>query len=316
MSLVEYDNGIHITGPDLWLDSRDSQDLCIISHGHIDHLGRHSKIIATKPTALIYEQRMGETEVKVLEYGEKVDVNGAKVSMYPAGHILGSAQVLINADGKKILYSGDFKLRDSVTAEPIEIVSADYLVMEATYGSPKNLFPDKMAVLNDLYDAVCSSLQNGEVPIIIAYSLGKGQEVVKYLGDRNINMSVHSTIFRLIKIYEMFNVSFVNYTELVNLENCKGKVLVVPPYSSGAKDFVAIKNKKVFLLSGWKNHDGVKDMTVDHVFQVSDHADFNELLEYVRKVSPKKVFVTHGEPCFIKYLRQEGFDADFIGGAF
>lgn len=314
MNLIKYDEGISVWDGLIHMDSRIPQNNCVISHGHIDHLGIHEHIIATKPTIEIYEQRMRETEKTELGFSDPYELDGVEIQLVPAGHILGSAQVYLTRNGESVLYSGDFKVRPSLTAEMIEYKKADNLIMEATYGDPKSLFPDRQAVFLELENDIRTCIDAGIVPVVIAYSLGKGQEVVKYLGDRGYDMLVHNTIFDINKIYERNGVDLKGYKKLRSLDDVDEKVIIIPPYSSGTIEFDKLSNKKVFLLSGWKAHRGVRKINVDKIYPISDHADFNELLDYVRAVDPSRVFITHGSETFCEYLKDAGYESHFIGG--
>lgn len=311
--MIEYDNGIHLKGSDLWFDSRDPQDLCFVSHAHMDHMGSHAQIIVSHPTAAFYEQRMRVTDAVTLDYEQAYEIGGMRLTLYPAGHILGSAQLLIERDGDRILYSGDFKMRPNVTAEKIHVPKADVLIMEATYGNPHYLFPDRDVVVHEVKAAIDRALAAGEVPVILAYSLGKGQEIAKLLGDAGYELLLHKTIYDLMKTYRRFGVSFNNCERYKPSALNGKKVVLMPPYVSSSNVMDGIARKKIFLMSGWALGERKMSYHVDHIFPLSDHADFNELVDYVRLVNPKKVYVTHGDQGFVGHLHTMGYDAEYLG---
>ncbi len=311
--MIEYKNGIHIIGTNLWLDSRDSQELCFVSHAHVDHLGSHSNIIVSRPTARFYEHRMRTTHANILEYNQQTSVNEIKIEIFPAGHILGSSQILVVKDNTRIVYTGDFKLKRNETTEKNEIKEADILIMEATYGDPKYLFPDRQVVINQICTEIDKALDQDLIPIIIAYSLGKGQEIAKVLGDRGYSLSLHNTIYDLLKVYEDFGIQFKNYEKFSH--NNKRKVIIMPPYVMNSNVIKNIKPRKTFLLSGWALDTSKIKYQVDISFPMSDHADFNELIEYVRCVNPKEIYVTHGNPKFANYLSEIGYKASYLGNS-
>jgi putative mRNA 3-end processing factor len=305
--MIEINNGIHIEGTQLWLDSQEPRELCCISHGHVDHLGSHEKIIATAPTVDFYESRMHPTHAIKLEYSRPYDLGKVNVTLYPSGHILGAAQILVRHKNARILYSGDINLRPSLTAEPIEIVSADILIMEATYGRPDYLFPDRDLVISQICSSIEAALDDGKVPVVVAYSLGKGQEIAKILHAKGYRLYAHNTIFDLAHIYQRYGHDFSFLYKMSPSSDFKGGVVLVPPYVLNSNSVVNIENKVTFYLSGWEDvpHD------VDHRFVMSDHADFNELLHYVRKVNPKEVYVVQGDEGFVTILRDLGYKAFF-----
>jgi len=310
--MIEYQRGIHIVGTTLWLDSRNPQDISFVSHGHVDHLGSHSMIIASRPTVKFYEHRLQKTKTLALDYHTPCKPDGMEIEIFPAGHILGSAQIRVGYQGQTIIYSGDFRLKQCLTAEPISVKEADILIMEATYGRPHFLFPDRMIVMNQLAELIDKTLAEKQIPVVLAYSLGKGQEAAKFLGDRGYPLIVHKTIYDLLKIYEDFGITFQNYSQFSSIVHSEGKVLIMPPYLVTSAVIKNIKKKRIILLSGWALDKTKVSPAVDEVLPVSDHADFNELLEYVRTVNPQKIYITHGTPDFVGYLKEAGYDASFL----
>jgi putative mRNA 3-end processing factor len=306
--MIDFTNGIHICDTDLWLDSQEPQDLCFVSHAHVDHLGSHSKIISSHPTACLYEQRMHPTQFFCLNYRQTYDLDPLRITLYPAGHILGSAQILIEKDGTRILYGGDIKLSKSITAEPIQVVGADILIMEATYGSPHYLFPDRSLIISSLVREVKGILTSGRLPVIVAYSLGKAQEITKILGDNNFDLVVHNTIYDMNKVYEQFNISFSTYEKFQPDTALDQKVLVIPPYVLTSNSIRHLKNAVTIYMSGWSE----APYPVDMIMPLSDHADFNELIEYVRRVDPREIYVVNGKAGFVDILRQLGYTAQDV----
>jgi putative mRNA 3-end processing factor len=207
---IEYSKGIHIKGLDLWLDAEGKVDFSFISHAHIDHVARHKKILATPQTAKLYESRLGKTETKILLYHQPYRLKGAKIELFPSGHILGSAQILIKKGGVRLVYTGDFKLRPGWTTEKAEIKECDILIMESTFGLPHYVFPSRRETEKQIVDFVNDTLSQEKTPIIFAYTLGKAQEAMKFLGNRGFKLSVHGSICKLASVYEDFGVKFRN----------------------------------------------------------------------------------------------------------
>lgn len=311
--MIEYDNGIHLKETSLWFDARDPKELCAISHAHVDHLGVHDTIIASKPTHMIYEHRMRPAQCIELDYGQMREVDDLQITIYPAGHILGSSQFLVIKDGVRILYTGDFNVRPVATAEAIEIVSADILIMEATYGRRECLFEDRDIVVHDLCTNLRGVLEKKGVPLVVAYSLGKGQEMTKVLTDHGFDVIVHSSIYDLIPIYESFGISFSKVEKLSPGIEVNNKVVIVPPHILESELIKALSPMKTFLVSGWLDAITRYNSHIDKVFQISDHADFNELLGFVKEVNPKETYVVHGQPSFVNSLRDIGYKAEYLG---
>lgn len=315
--MIEYQNGIHIKGTNFWLDAKRRVDFSFISHAHIDHAARHKEILATKETARLYEHRFGKAKINILEYNrpkrflhKSRSKGGVKVELFPSGHILGGAQILMEIGGVRIVYTGDFKLRKCLTAKEAEVKKCDILIMESTFGLPRYIFPDRKEITKRITEFVDQSLSLGEVPIFLAYSLGKAQEIMKILGNRGYKTCVHGTIFDLSKIYEEFGIRFKNY-KLFKAENLEGRVLIVPPWVRGSAMIKNIPKKRMAVLTGWALDSGIKNLFgTDEAFPLSDHADYKELMEYARLAEPKKIYTVHGFPEFPDFLRKEGFDAE------
>ncbi|MCA1850210.1 MAG: MBL fold metallo-hydrolase, partial [Acidobacteria bacterium] len=160
MLRVEYREGLYLPDLDLWLDADGPRERCVISHAHSDHIAEHRAIVSTPETARIFQHRRGGAEVEMLRYGERRDYGRYALTMFPAGHCLGSAQVLVESGGERLVYTGDFKLRPNVAAESAVIVPCDTLVMESTFGDPQYRFPPDVATYARLYAAVDRALSD------------------------------------------------------------------------------------------------------------------------------------------------------------
>ncbi|UCB53431.1 MAG: MBL fold metallo-hydrolase [Candidatus Zixiibacteriota bacterium] len=308
--MIEYKNGIHISGTGLWLDAQRRTDFCFVSHAHADHAVRHTQILATRETARLFEHRYGKANFKLLEYNQSKRLNGIKVELFPSGHILGGAQILIEKAGTKIVYTGDFKLRKSLTAQKAQVRKCDILIMESTFGRPHLKFPPSRQVHDQMEEFAEETLTKGRVPVFLAYSLGKAQEAMKILSNRGFKLSVHGTIYNMARIYEEFGVRFKNY-EHYQAGNLEGKVLIAPPSVRKSHMIENIPRKRMTVLTGWAMDKGTRYFNgVDEAIPLSDHADFPELLEYVRKAQPKKVYTVHGFAELVQSLREKGFDAE------
>jgi Cft2 family RNA processing exonuclease len=307
---IEYSKGIHIKGVDIWLDAERVVDFSFISHAHIDHVAKHKRILATPQTAKLYENRLGKTNTKILLYHQPYRLKGAKIELFPSGHILGSAQILIEKGGVRLVYTGDFKLRRSWTAEKAEIKECDILIMESTFGLPHYIFPSRKEVEKQVYDFVEDAFSHNHTPIIFAYTLGKAQEVMKLLGNKGFKLRVHGSICKLASVYEEFGVKFRNY-EQYNPGNLKDRVLIAPPWAKKTRMIQNIPRKRTALLTGWALDGGRKNWYgVDKLFPLSDHADYSELMEYVKAANPAKIYTVHGFREFVDHLKEAGYDAE------
>jgi DNA ligase-1 len=176
---VRYERGVYLPDQDLWLDPWDAKRLAFVSHAHSDHIAPHQEIILSERTSRLMQARMpGERHEHVLPFSEAANVCGLDVMLLPAGHIFGSAQFFVQTDAGSLLYTGDFKLRAGQSAEPTEWRQADTLIMETTFGLPRYRFPPTAEVVAQIVAFCRDALDEGAVPVLLGYSLGKAQEVL------------------------------------------------------------------------------------------------------------------------------------------
>lgn len=302
----------------LWLDPCEPQtgvDKVFVSHAHSDHIGEHREVILTEPTARFMQARLGGKRLEhVLPFGQSATFEtGAvhwQITLLPAGHIFGSAMGLIEAEGESLLYTGDFKLRRGLSAEPCEPNHADTLIMETTYGRPEYHFPPTDEVLNGVIRFCREAIDNDETPVLLGYSLGKSQELLRGLTDAGLPILLYKSVHELTQIYEQLGQTFPPY-EKFDGKASTGKVLICPPMSNLAATMRKVGRVRTAVLTGWAVDPNCRfRYQTDAAFPLSDHADFPELVEFVKRVAPKKVYTLHGFAAdFAQTLREMGFDA-------
>ena len=309
--------GVYLPKLGLWLDAHEPQPdgTVFISHAHSDHTGIHKEIIVSQPTSQLMRARMsGEWMEHVLPFHKPWQFSGGEqsceITLLPAGHIFGSAMSWIQAGKETLLYTGDFKLRSGLSAEKCEPRHADVLIMETTYGRPHYQFPPTEGVINGVIRFCREALDNDETPVLLGYSLGKSQELLCGLGDAGLPIMLHGTVHKLTKIYEQFGQCFPPY-EKYDAESARGKVLLAPPSVAGSAMLRNLGRTRVAVLTGWAVDPNCRFRYQAHAaFPLSDHADFPDLVEFVKEVKPKKVFTLHGFAAeFAQTLRDLGFDA-------
>jgi len=308
---VEYLQGLCLPELDLWLDAAEPRAACVITHAHSDHIAPHRRVIATPETARLFRHRLGEAETEELPYGERRDYGRYALTLYPAGHCLGSAQVLVEADGERLLYTGDFKLRENVVAASARIIACDTLVMEATFGEPRYRFPPQEEVVARLYQAVDQALAQGRVPVVLAYALGKGQEALELLLRRGYRVMLHGAVWNIAQIYRELGVRFSGQFFRYERGALDGHVLIAPPSCRRMPMIANIPHRYVIMLTGWALHRSAPYIYrgVDLLLPLSDHADFDELLRVATESGARRILTTHGEASFARHLRALGFDA-------
>ncbi|MGK2856806.1 MAG: MBL fold metallo-hydrolase RNA specificity domain-containing protein [Thermoanaerobaculia bacterium] len=317
-SFFQADPDLRLTVGDIHLDPSSPKALAIVSHAHADHIGRHEHFVATPATVAIVRSRLGAAlRATELPFRQPLGLQGHEIELFPAGHVLGSAMTLIRRDGASLLYTGDFRLRSSWTAEEAEVPEADAVIMESTYGSPDWRFPSRDELGAKLLTLVSDILGSGNVPVLLAYSLGKAQEVCSWLARNGVRVVVHPAIAKINELYLKHGVDVGPHevwTKQAALfatatTSLAGAVVVVPPHLKA--EIGTIPRRETVSLTGWCLKGGWRTGG-DHALPLSDHADFDELIELVERVRPKTVYVTHGSKRFARELRQRGFAAEFL----
>jgi DNA ligase-1 len=321
MSLLrcEYrDGAAHLPALNLWLDSRVPQSAparVFVSHAHSDHVGAHDEVILSDATSRLMRARMGgERREHRLRWGEPAEFSHEGVSwritLHPAGHILGSAMALVEAGGESLLYTGDFKLRRGLSAEACEPARAGTLIMETTYGRPNYVFPRTEEVLAGIVAFCRQALDNDETPVLLGYSLGKSQEILRGLADAGLGIALHPQVARLTRIYEEVGQTFPAFT-VADGVNARGRVVICPPGTNLGQCLRGVGKTRKAALTGWAMNPGCQFLyRADAAFPLSDHAGYDDLLEMVRRVQPKEVLTLHGFAAdFAADLRARGWSA-------
>lgn len=300
-------DSIYLPIADLFLDARKKQAFGYISHAHGDHIARHTKTLCTPETSRILSLRQKKHDYLMLPFFRKTKINGTSITLLPAGHILGSSQIYYETEEGSLLYTGDFRTRASRTAESLIYQSCDVLVMETTFGSPRFRFPPRKEVEEELLSLVRQKLNRGTTPVIFAYPLGKGQEALHLLCHANLPVAVDQSILRYVTVYEKLGIKFGTY-ERFKHNDYRDKVLLLPIMARKNKYLEHIVDKFTIFLSGWgMDPNASKRFGVDTVLPYSDHADYDELLTFVERVHPARVYCTHGINDFAAILKEKGY---------
>ncbi|PKB78618.1 MAG: hypothetical protein BZY88_17575 [SAR202 cluster bacterium Io17-Chloro-G9] len=316
-----YQRGVYLPELDLWLDSRRRREEGVISHAHSDHTARHQRPILTANTLLLLSDYLKNATPISLAYHEPLETEKYRLTLHPAGHCLGSAQVLVESkiNGERLLYTGDIKVRPSPINEPLEAVPCDILVLEATYGQPQYTFPSQDQVLATGYRTLRTWLSRGEKPLVLVWRMGKAQEILHYLLAEGFDVAVEEGIYRVSESYQRAGVTFPGNFEIFQGRWPEGRVVLWPPgrRSTGAAE--GLRGARSMELTGWAAGGGSNGSSRwgrrgDASLPFSDHPDFNELVEYVRRVAPKQVYTVNGFPELAAHLRGLGYPAVHLDG--
>ncbi|HEX8340577.1 MAG TPA: MBL fold metallo-hydrolase RNA specificity domain-containing protein [Tepidisphaeraceae bacterium] len=316
--MIDWDFGLRVAGTSLYLDARRPRPISFVSHAHSDHVARHQVALATPETLALAEVRLGLEDSISLPLGEDHVHEHCRVRLYSAGHVLGSAMIRVEHDGGALLYTGDFKLRQSLTVPVAEAPTADVLIMESTYGRPMFRFPPKAETAARLVELVGGAFRDGRQPVVMGYSLGKAQEIVRILTDAGFVVTEHGAVGKLSDVYEQRGVPLGKRRKYVAADFRGPRalpleergVLVAPPQVARSTFVSGFDNPVTIMMSGWALLKGAHfRYGVQHVLPLSDHADFDELIELIDRVQPKKILTVHGFPDFVQTLRKRGLDA-------
>jgi putative mRNA 3-end processing factor len=282
----------------LFLDAHRRSGCAFVSHAHRDHIARHERTIATSATVALIRHRLGakakEDDVLPAEYRRPFGLGELTLELFPAGHVLGAAQLRVTRNGVALGYTGDLCTEATLTARPAEVVECDVLVLESTFGLPRYVFPPREAVLAEVRRFVDAALAAGAMPVLFGYALGKAQEILKYLGEAGYPCRAHPAVHAVDRIYEAQGVALPNVTALTADGPRPGEVVVAPPHLSRSAAILRIRNRRTAVLTGWAV-DGLRRFrAADAAFPLSDHADFPSLVRYAKASGAARVLTVHG----------------------
>lgn len=318
---VVHRHGIYLPEADLWLDPHFGVKRAFISHAHADHVARHEMTFCSEVTRDLMKTRYGfknEGEVRALPLREVIEWEGWELRLLPAGHIIGSAMLHLTrkSDGATLLYTGDYKLRQGLSSERCELLHADTLIMECTFGLPQFAFPPVPQIVAQVLKWVQETLEDGGIPVLLGYSLGKAQEILCALAEAGHPVMLHKSVWDMTRAVAPLLGKLPQF-RLFDAAEAHGHALIFPPSNGKSLALKKLKVCRTAMLSGWALTPGAKfRYQVDEVFPLSDHADHPELLETVELVKPRRVWLVHGYTReFAAELRTRGIEAWTLEGS-
>lgn len=299
--------GLYCIPGDFHLDPQRRVKTAVVSHAHGDHATPNSETIyCTSATQSFMEIRFAKKLHSTFEkvaYAKSFSINGVKVTFYPAGHMLGSAQILMEYNGERYLYTGDFKTQSDDSCEPFEFIHCDYLITETTFASPEYIHPDPHNVLKEL-------MQHDGNVVVGAYAIGKAQRITAMMAKyfAHVPVYIHPDLIHFHRLYKEHGFDLGNWQVYTRngFKQPGTAVYIMPP-----ADFRRYtRNKEVLKVfaTGWKR----SYYQCDRVLPVSDHADWNGVLELIARSGAKKVFTVHGDGKFLKEHFQDS-EVEVIG---
>ncbi|GAB4543818.1 MAG: ligase-associated DNA damage response exonuclease [Phycisphaerales bacterium] len=301
--------GFHI---DPWKPST----CAVITHAHADHARRGSaRYFAHHDSVPILRHRLGsDAPIEGRAYEEPFSIGDATVSLHPAGHVRGSAQIRVEADGEVWVASGDYKREHDPTCEPFRPVVCDVFITESTFGLPIYRWPDPVHVADEINEWWRTSRARGRTCVLYAYSLGKAQRLLAHLDVSIGPIALHPAIDDITDLYRAQGVDLPETKRFLasGAKDLRGGAMVlIPPSAEGAKALDGLGAVSDASASGWMTTRAARRWrSYDRGFVVSDHADWPGLLRTIEETGATRIGVTHGsvQP-FVRYLRERGLDA-------
>lgn len=300
-----------------YIDPHRSVDRAIITHGHSDHArAGHGAVLATRETIEIMKVRYGETcagSLQALALGEPVAINGVSVRLAPAGHILGSAQVVLEWAGKRAVISGDYKRAADPTCTPFELVPCDVFVTEATFALPVFRHEKAAHEVEKLLGSMAA--EPDRTHLIGAYNLGKCQRMIRVIRDAGYDAPIylHGAVIALTELYQKLGVDLgdVRPATTEDAKALSGGIVMCPPSALGDRWSRRFGDPVNAFASGWMRVRGrARQHGVELPLVVSDHVDWPELIATVTEVGAEEIWVTHGrEDALVHYLATLGIKA-------
>ncbi|CAM3459912.1 Ligase-associated DNA damage response exonuclease [Flavobacterium longum] len=312
--LVFNDKGIYCQQADVYLDPWRPVDKAIITHGHSDHARwGHKNYITHHTNVPIIRHRLGDISVTGKDWGEMFTINGVKFSLHPAGHIIGSAQVRVEYKGEIWVFTGDYKTEDDGISVPFEPIRCHTFITECTFGLPAFKWLPQSETFDDINTWWANNKANGQTSILFGYTLGKAQRILKHLDSSIGQIFTHGAVENMTEIIRPL-ASLPETTRITpetKKEELLGSMVIAPPSAHGT---VWLRKMTPFVTgtaSGWMAFRGARARrAIDRGFVLSDHCDWQGLLESIKATGAHKIIATHGySDIFSRYLRELGYDA-------
>lgn len=309
------DTGLYCKQGNFYIDPWKPVDFAIITHGHSDHarIG-HKHYLCHTLTKPILQLRLGENNYQTLAWNEPVFINGVKISLHPAGHIIGSSQVRIEYSGEVWVFTGDYKTENDGISGQYEPIRCNSFITESTFGLPIYKWIPQQEIYNNIQDWVLRNQQDDKTSVLIAYSLGKAQRVMDAVKNITDTVYVHGAIFNMQQVLDTLGYSFLQVKRITaetTKQELKNAIVIAPPSADGTPWMKKLNSYRLGICSGWMQVRGnVRRRNADIGFALSDHCDWEGLLSSISATGAENVYVTHGfQSVLSKYLNEKGIAA-------
>ncbi len=306
--------GLYCVPGGFYIDPWRPVERAVITHGHGDHVrpGNAHYLCAAAGMGIL-RARLGQINAQGLGYGETLEHNGVRISLHPAGHVLGSAQVRMEYRGEVWVASGDYKVEPDATCAPFEPVRCHCFITESTFGLPIYRWHPQQAIFDEMNAWWRRNAQEGRCSVMLCYAFGKAQRILSGL-DASIGPIVcHGAVEPLNRVYREGGVALPATVMVGNVDKAalRQALVLAPPSAAGSPWTRRFGDFSDAFASGWMQLRGARRRrAVDRGFVLSDHADWPGLMQAIRETGAQRVIVTHGSiPVMVRWLCQNGYDA-------
>jgi putative mRNA 3-end processing factor len=309
--------GLYCPQGDFFIDPWKPVARAVITHGHGDHARTgNGEYFAAAAGLPILQWRLGDQRYQVHDFGEPFEIGDARVSFHSAGHVLGSAQVRIEAEGQVWVASGDYKRQHDPTCAPFEVLDCDTFITEATFGLPVYRWPETSEVAREIVEWRDHCGRRGEAAVLLCYALGKAQRILAELAAWTDRPAfVHGAVDAGVQVYRRAGVRMLEtlpVSETAKGSDFAGELVLAPPSAAGSTWMRRFRHAQTGFASGWMRVRGNRRRrNYDRGFVVSDHADWPGLMRTIRETGARRVIATHGNTdAIIRALNEAGIAAE------
>lgn len=302
---------IKLSGTDVYFDSPRAVPLSFVTSANVENVPESAKIIATPETVKILGKKIRSSDVLSSPYGRRFTLGSHSIELIPSGHMLGAAQVVVEKDGKRLVYAGSFKLKNPPSARHAEIRRCDTLVVNCSYGAPKLVFPRPEAVMRSVLEFVNEAFFEDKTPVVLVNPVGKAQDLAIFLGERNVELVLHPSIAKVLGAYGELGVGIPEHGG-VRRKRFRNRVLLAPFHYRDSAVVEGLERKKVAAVSGGSMENGTlvrSAFRAEVAFPLTNHAGYDEILDYLSISRPEEL-VLEGNftEQLLKTLRSDGWN--------
>ena len=313
------DRGLYCPPGDFHVDPWAAVDRAVITHAHSDHAGAGCRRYLTSEAGLgVLRARLDpEAVIDTLGPGDSLDLNGVRLSLHPAGHILGSSQVRLEYRGETWVVSGDYKVEPDTTCAPFEPVACDVFISECTFGLPIYRWRPQAEVFAEVNAWWRANVAAGKASVLLGYSLGKAQRLLAGVDPSIGPIYTHGAVQGMTRVYRESGIDLPPTTyvgEAPAGQKWGGALIVAPPSANGTPWMRKFGDSSAGFASGWMRIRGARRrQTVDRGFVLSDHADWPGLLTAIEATGARRVLLTHGSTLpLARVLQEKGLQAETL----